>query len=319
MSELHLRATAEHTPGTWRLALTEPPATQGDQPRVLATLLVVDQAGLQEPRHWFHLGRALHASAELNLFRLQQTLLLGSDLCGAAELAELRADAGRAEAPRLLVEAALAWLAMRRMRAERQGAASPGARVFAELPGIRDAHGHSPFWQGLGQHCLPMGPAQAERRFGAAWVRGLAPLLPRQPVMVALLSDAAQTALSRPAEDARPWADALAANGLHAGQHVTVFDGGPVHEGHLDAPVARGGRWLSTAAVDVTPTSRCWLALEGDSGLRLAAARVDGEELQMSQASLAQLGTTAATRLWAAPASAGAEAVAGHSRSSEQP
>lgn len=304
MSELQLRASAEHPPGAWRLALTEPPANAAEQPRVLATLLVIDQAGMQEPRHWFHLGRALHASAELGLFRLQATLLLGSDLCGAAELAELRADSGRAEAPRLLVEAALAWLAMRRMRAERQGAVAPGARVFAELPGVRDAHGHSPVWQGLGQHCLPMSPAQAERRFGATWVRGLAPLLPRQPVMVALLSDAAQQALSRPAEDARPWADALAAHGLHAGQHVTVFDGGPVHEGHLDAPTARGGRWLSTAAVDVAPSSRCWLALEGDSGLHLAAARVDGDQLQMSRADLAQLGIAAGTRLWAAPAPA---------------
>lgn len=302
MSELQLRASAEHAPGVWRLALMEPAAEPGDQPRVLATLLAVDQAGLQEPRHWFHLGRALHASAELGLFRLQPTLLLGSDLCGAAELAELRADSGRAEAPSLLVEAALAWLAMRRTRAERQGAVAPGARVFAELPGMRDAHGHSPFWQGMGQHCLPMSPALAERRFGPAWVRGLAPLLPRQPVMVALLSDAAQQALSRPAEDARPWADALAAHGLHAGQHVTVFDGGPVHEGHLDAPAARGGRWLSTAVVDEAPPSRCWLAQEGDSGLRLAAARVDGEQVQMRLADLAQLGASAGTRLWAAPA-----------------
>lgn len=304
MSELHLRASADHAPGAWRLALMEAAPEPADPPRMLATLLVIDQVGLQEPRHWFHLGRALHSSVELGLFRLQPTLLLSSDLCGAAELAELRADTGRAEAPHLLLEATLAWLAMRRVRAERRGAVAPGARVFAELPGMRDAHGLSPVWQGLGQHCLPMSPAQAERRFGAAWVRGLAPLLPRQPVMVALLSDAAQQALSRPADDAQPWADALAAQGLHAGEHVTVFDGGPVHEGHLDAPPARSGRWLGTAVAAEAPSSRCWLALEGDSGLRLVPARIDGEQVQMSPADLARLGTPAGTRLWAAPASA---------------
>ena len=49
----------------------------------LATLRLRHQIGQPVPRAWFRLGWAVHASAELGLYRRQRTLLLGHDLTGA--------------------------------------------------------------------------------------------------------------------------------------------------------------------------------------------------------------------------------------------
>ena len=43
-----------------------------------ASLRLVPRLGLRLPRYHFRLGRVVHAAAELGLFRLQTTLLLGN-------------------------------------------------------------------------------------------------------------------------------------------------------------------------------------------------------------------------------------------------
>ncbi|MFZ2988823.1 arginine N-succinyltransferase [Ideonella sp.] len=188
--------------------------------------------GARHPRHWYHLGTVVHAAPDLGINHRQPTLQLGNDLTGAAELHGLRCEPGVAGAAEqaavldALIDAALVWLA-------RQPA--PPARVFAELPGNCDAQGLPPFWQGLGQHFFPYTPAQAERKFGPVWTQEVAALLPRHPLLLSFLSEAAQAAVSACAPQCRAQAEALSRHGLLPGQHIGVIDGGPVHEAWLAA------------------------------------------------------------------------------------
>jgi arginine N-succinyltransferase len=75
--------------------------------------------------------------------------------------------------------------------------------------------------------------AQAEQHFGPGWAREVAALMPRHPLLVSFLPEAAQAALSVVHENHRAAAWALSEAGLSPGVHVGLLDGGPVFEASL--------------------------------------------------------------------------------------
>ena len=198
--------------------------------RLRACLRLRERLGLRLPRYSYHVGRAVHAAAELGLFHCQATLLLGNDLTGDSELADLACDPACVEPAALL--GALIGAALDLVRRE---AATFAPRLICELPGPLDAQGHSPFWAGLGRFFCPVDPRQGRERWGEAWPSHLAPLLPRQTVYLSFLAEPAQRALGRLGEAGRAAAAALQAAGFRAGEHVRVDDGGPIWELHLPA------------------------------------------------------------------------------------
>jgi arginine N-succinyltransferase len=197
-----------------------------------ATLRLRPALGLTLPRVAYHVGCVVHAAAELGLFHQQRTLLLGHDLTGASELADLawlRSDLGPAEQGRALqalVSAALHTVA----------AAHPhyAARLVAELPGPRDAAGQSPFWQGLGRHFFAGDPAAAVAVHGADWRSHVAALLPRQPLYTSFLPAEAEAAIAQVSAAALPLLEVLEGAGLRYAQHINVEDGGPILEALVD-------------------------------------------------------------------------------------
>jgi arginine N-succinyltransferase len=197
--------------------------------------------GLDRPRYWYHVGCAVHAAPALDLYHRQRTLLLGNDLTGAWEIADLACDtaaldhAGQAALLRQLLAAALRLIADRRAAAPvATNDAGEDARVICELPGLQDDAGRSPFWDSLGRHFYDGDPRLAAERCGPQWKTHVAALLPREPLLVSFLSVPAQQALGRAAARAAIQAGVLHAAGLRAGQHVTIDDAGPVFEGEID-------------------------------------------------------------------------------------
>lgn len=190
-----------------------------------ASLLLVPRLGLQLPRYHFRLGRVVHAAAELELFRVQTTLLLGNDHTGSAELTEMRTAPGLSETAQQAALAALIAAAQAQLR-ERPSAF--GDTLVAELPGWADADGRSPFWQALGARFYSGNPAQAEARLGPHWRSHLAALLPRQTVYLSFLGEAAEQHLLDVPDAQRPVLAALRAAGFHPPVHARIDDGGPV-------------------------------------------------------------------------------------------
>ena len=214
-----------------------PDAAAGDA--VAGCVRVRPAIGLERPRYWFHVGCAVHAAPELGLFHQQRTLVLGNDLTGAWEIADLACDrtvlteAERGGVLRRLLHAALEEV--RRQRADEAArGAGQGETVICELPGVRDAAGLSPFWQSLGRHFYDGDPQLAAERHGPAWKTYVAALLPREPLLASFLSSDAQRALGAPDASVELQARLLHAAGFRAGRHVTVDDAGPVYEGEID-------------------------------------------------------------------------------------
>jgi arginine N-succinyltransferase len=103
-----------------------------------------------------------------------------------------------------------------------------GTLVLVELPGWRDAQGHSPFWHGLVRHFAPLTGMNMVERLGASFTSHLGPLLPRQMIHGALLSPETQAVLGQPAASSLALQQALKGAGFSDWRHVRIDDGGPV-------------------------------------------------------------------------------------------
>lgn len=194
-------------------------------PDDIASLRLVPRLGMKLPRYHFRLGRVVHAAAELDLFRVQTTLLLGNDHTGRAELTDLRWAAGLDDTT---LTAALGELITAAQALLRERPGDFGDALVAELPGWVDDTGHSPFWQALGARFYAGDPAEAQARLGTDWRSHLAALLPRQTVYLSFLGPEAEArVLDVPAAWA-PVRAALATAGFHPPEHARIDDGGPV-------------------------------------------------------------------------------------------
>lgn len=181
--------------------------------------------GLRLPRYHFRLGRVVHAAAELGLFRVQDTLLLGNDHTGRAELTGLHTDPGLGSDERRRALAALVAAAQQCLR-EQPGEFGDG--LVVELQGWRDTTGQSPFWRALGARFYAGDPAQAEARLGPDWRSHLAALLPRQTLYLSFLGAEAQARVLDVAPADRPLLQALREAGFNPPEHARIDDGGPV-------------------------------------------------------------------------------------------
>lgn len=293
--------------------------------RPQATLRLRPRIGLDLPRCWWHVGCSVHAAAELRLFTRQQTLLLGHDHTGATEIvvdAALPAGdpgthgadeadtlrpalARRAGVLQRLLAAALLQVAAAR--------ADYAADLVVELPGLRDAAGQSPFWQGLGRHFYDGDPRDAQARLGDAWRSHVAALLPRHPVLSSFLPPAARAALAQVDPAQRVWREVLEAAGLRYTHHLRIDDGGPVLGGPTDAlpgvaqaqrftlqaEPARAPRPRADTAGPTAPTAPMrWLLLHGGSVVCVAACAAGGRVLGLDPATLARLGARAGESAW---------------------
>jgi arginine N-succinyltransferase len=212
-------------------------AEPADGGALLACLRVAPRLGLREPRYVYHVGCAVHAAADLGLFQRQATLTLGNDLTGSTELTDVlwaRQHLSESQQQAVLfelIQAALVHL----VRTHAQQTVEPEARqVVIELRGQRDAAGESPFWQGLGSPFCHQDVAGIKTRFGEAWHRHLAALLPKHAIYASFLPAATQAAIGRADARVLVLQQALIQAGFAHAQHVTIDDGGPIMAIHLD-------------------------------------------------------------------------------------
>ena len=234
---------AEHQPDDqWLVAI---PITASASAAALGCIRIRRNIGLDQPRYWYHVGSVVHAAPDLGLFHRQQTLLLGNDHTGCTELSDIATLDSQLDfeqrrmLTRLLVKAALLWVQQDHFSQSNESslqhaslAHASADKVIVGLPGLSDSSGIAPFWQGLGRHFYAGDVRLAQTRFGELWLSHVAALLPRHPLVASLLNESAQAAIGVVNPDASLLHDALTEAGLRAGEHVNLYDAGPVFEGH---------------------------------------------------------------------------------------
>jgi arginine N-succinyltransferase len=105
--------------------------------------------------------------------------------------------------------------------------------VIAELRGVSDEQGHSPFWDHVGAHFFHMSFAKADRLTLATNKQFIVDLMPRNPIYVSLLPESAQAAIGQPHPSALPAMNILLNEGFRYNKYVDIFDAGPT----IEAPI----------------------------------------------------------------------------------
>ncbi|USQ12709.1 arginine N-succinyltransferase [Legionella lytica] len=102
--------------------------------------------------------------------------------------------------------------------------------VIADMRGVSDKHGRSPFWDNVCSHFFQMPFAEADRLTLATDKQFIADLMPRNPIYVKLLSAEAQEVIGQPHPLTAPAMSILLKEGFRYNNYVDIFDGGPTLE-----------------------------------------------------------------------------------------
>ncbi|MCM2129933.1 arginine N-succinyltransferase [Larsenimonas rhizosphaerae] len=251
------------------------------------------RVGLEAPFYSYRVGRIGHSSPRLGLHRVLQTLSLSSDHIGDAEVCSLylRPDWRRDRLGVLLSRSR--WLFMAQHRA-----LFP-ERVFAEMRGVLDEHGSSPFWRHLGRHFLPLDFHEADRLTGLGEKSFIGELMPKHPICVSLLPEELQEGIGKVHHNTRPALAMLNREGLRWEGYIDLFDAGPTVESYLDdvAGVCQSRLVTVTLGETVAVSERpsTLVASTGCEAFRViwASHAPADETLALTEEELAALGVSA--------------------------
>jgi arginine N-succinyltransferase len=195
---------------------------------VVGTSGVDSAVGLEHAFYHYHLGKVVHSSQELKLHHTIDTLTLCNDHTGSAELCTLflKQCARGGNNGRVLSRFRFLLLAEFTERF--------GKTVIAEMRGVSNSDGISPFWQWLEQHFFGMDFPTADYLSGIGNKVFIAELMPRLPIYVNLLSEAAQDVIGRVHDNTRPALKLLQREGFACRGYVDIFDAGPTVECELE-------------------------------------------------------------------------------------
>ncbi|MEM6391509.1 MAG: arginine N-succinyltransferase [Planctomycetota bacterium] len=126
-------------------------------------------------------------------------------------------------------------------------------QVIAELRGVVDSHGHSPFWEAVGRHFFGLAYPQADE-LSYRDKRFIAELLPDTPISTKLLPPAAQRVIGKVHPDSQGALRLLESEGFHPANMVDIFDAGPCFRCDRDAiRTVRQARPLHVELTDTLP------------------------------------------------------------------
>ena len=100
--------------------------------------------------------------------------------------------------------------------------------VVSEMRGMSDEQGHSPFWDAIGRHFFDIDFRRADY-LSIVNKRFIADLMPRHPIYIPLLPQAAQDVIGVPHEQSKAAVKNLEAEGFAFANQVDIFDAGPVY------------------------------------------------------------------------------------------
>ncbi|WP_296253911.1 arginine N-succinyltransferase [Pseudomonas sp. UBA4194] len=197
---------------------------EDDDAQVVGISAIAGAVGQREPWYNYRVGLTVSASQELNIYREIPTLFLANDLTGNSELCSLFLRDGYRKGlnGRLLAKARLLFIA--------EFPQLFGRKVIAEMRGISDANGRSPFWESLGRHFFKMEFSQADYLTGVGNRAFIAELMPKFPLYSCFLSEAARSVIGQVHPDTEPALTMLKAEGFRYQGYVDIFDAGPAVE-----------------------------------------------------------------------------------------
>ena len=188
---------------------------------VRGTCQLITHVGQRHPFYSYRLGTLAQHSRELGRTFRAEMLSLTTDLEGASEVGGLFLHPGERAGGLGLLLARSRYLFIRAHRARFAD------RTLAELRGVIDEAGGSPFWDGLAGRFFGMGFQEADEFNAVNGHQFIADLMPKHPIYTAMLSEGARAAIGLPHPSGRAAMRMLENEGFAYENYVDIFDGGP--------------------------------------------------------------------------------------------
>lgn len=194
---------------------------------VVGTSGIEATVGLDDAFYHYHLGTVVHASRELKVHNTVDILTLCNDYTGVSEICTLflRESARAGNNGRLLSKFRFLFMMEHQERF--------AETIIAEMRGVSDENGKSPFWQWLEEHFFSMDFPTADYLTGIGNKVFIAELMPKYPIYVNLLSDEAQAVIGKVHDKTKPALQLLETEGFSCRGYVDIFDAGPTVEANL--------------------------------------------------------------------------------------
>ncbi|REL25412.1 arginine N-succinyltransferase [Thalassotalea euphylliae] len=191
---------------------------------VVGTSGIEAAVGLEDAFYHYHLGKVVHNSRELGIYNTVETLSLCNDYTGASEICTLFLSESHRKNNngRLLSRFRFLFMAEHSERFS--------DTVIAEMRGVSDDSGRSPFWAWLEEHFFSMDFPTADYLTGIGKKVFIAELMPKYPIYVNLLSKDAQQVINKVHDKTVPALRLLEAEGFARRGYVDIFDAGPTVE-----------------------------------------------------------------------------------------
>jgi len=189
--------------------------------QIIGTSALVATVGLSEAFYTYHLGTVVHSSPELNVHNVINTLYLGNDYTGVSEICTLflHPDYRKDGNGQLLSRSRFLFMSMHLNRF--------APKVIAEMRGVSDDNGHSPFWDAVGNHFFTMEFTDADAISGEGKNAFIAELMPKYPIYLPLLPESAREVIGKVHPDTMPALKMLENEGFEFRGYVDIFDAGP--------------------------------------------------------------------------------------------
>ena len=260
-------AKADETPGddVYLLVLENT-----DDGHVRGTAQIFSKIGERWPFYSYRTGTLTQSSRELGRTFRAEMLSLTTDYEGASEVGGLFLH------PRERAGGLGQLLARSRYLFIRRHRARFAARVIAELRGVIDEAGGSPFWDGLAGRFFGMGFQEADQFNAVSGNQFIADLMPKHPIYTAMLSEQARAVMALPHPTGRAAMRMLEAEGFAHEGYIDIFDGGPTMAAATDRirTVAEAAT-ATVAAIDVAAGAPALVAAWRLAEFRCARAQVE--------------------------------------------
>ena len=195
---------------------------------VRGTCQIFGKVGQTWPFYSYRIGALTQHSVELERTFRADILNLSTDLEGTTEVGGLFLHPGERAGGHGLLIARSRYLFIRN---HRQRFAD---RTIAELRGVIDEAGGSPFWDGVAGRFFGMSFQEADEfnaKFGNQFI---ADLMPKHPVYIAMLQESAKAVIGVPHPSGRAAMRMLENEGFGWENYIDIFDGGPTMTARTD-------------------------------------------------------------------------------------
>ena len=246
---------------------------------VRGTCQIFTPVGQTHPFYSYRIGTLTQHSRELGRTFRAEMLGLTTDLEGSSEVGGLFLHPGERAGGLGLLLARSRYLFI---KAHRDRFAD---RVLAELRGVIDEAGGSPFWDGLAGRFFGMNFQDADQFNAIHGHQFIADLMPKHPIYTAMLSEGARAAIGLPHPSGRAAMRMLENEGFAFENYVDIFDGGPSMTAKTDqVRTIRDARTatIATIAANDGPEALVATGRLGDYRCAYGAVRAVGGGVMLS-------------------------------------